>query len=246
VGLLASGSPLLGQSATAPAAPNEDSKPVPSADTASYEIGLLLGSQLRNNGVESTLSVDALQRGLKESLQGKTPTSEERDEAMRFMRAAHQTLLEKNQHAAKDFLAKNAKQPGVVSLPSGLQYRVLTAGDTAAKSPGPTDQVTVRYRASLSDGKEFDRSESHDRPASFRVNTTFKAWQEAFQAMKPGAKWQLFVPPELGYGSNTPPGVAPGSLLIYELELLKVEPAPPVDPSLMRRPPPPAPPAGRP
>ena len=97
------------------------------------------------------------------------------------------------------------------------------------------DQVTVRYRASLLDGREFDRSDTHDRPATFRVNSVFKAWQEAFQNMKPGARWQLFVPPELGYGGNTPVGVPPGSLIIYELELLKIEPAPPVDPALLHR-----------
>jgi FKBP-type peptidyl-prolyl cis-trans isomerase FklB len=124
-----------------------------------------------------------------------------------------------------------------MSMPSGLQYRVLNKGDSSAKSPGPTDQVTVRYKASLADGTVFDRSDTHDRPAMFRVNSVFKGWQEAFLAMKPGAKWQLFVPPELGYGANSPPGVPPGALLIYELELLQVEPTPPMDPAAARRPP---------
>jgi FKBP-type peptidyl-prolyl cis-trans isomerase len=153
------------------------------------------------------------------------------------MRDARESLTEKNRVAGREFLDRNAKESGVISMPSGLQYKVLNKGDSNAKSPGPTDQVTVRYRASLTDGTVFDRSDTHDRPAMFRVNSVFKGWQEAFLAMKPGAKWQLFVPPELGYGANSPPGVPPGALLIYELELLQVEPAPPIDPAAAKRPP---------
>jgi FKBP-type peptidyl-prolyl cis-trans isomerase FklB len=205
-----------------------------SADS-SYQIGVLLGNQLEHNGLAPGMRVEELVRGLKAGLAGHEQTTADRDSTLHFMRSALETLAASNKAAARDFLARNAKESGVQSMPSGLQYRVLAAGDSSGKPPSPTDQVTVRYRASLLDGHEFDRSESHDRPATFRVNSVFKAWQEAFQTMKPGARWQLFVPPELGYGVNTPPGVPPGSLLIYELELLKIEPAPPVDPSLLRR-----------
>jgi FKBP-type peptidyl-prolyl cis-trans isomerase len=137
-----------------------------------------------------------------------------------LVRSSHESLAESNRAAAREFLARNGKLPDVHSMPSGLQYRVVSDGDPATKAPSLTDQVTVRYRASLLDGHEFDRSETHDHPATFRVGSTLKGWQEAFLAMKPGAKWQLFVPPELGYGANTPPGVPPAS---------------PVDPALMRR-----------
>ncbi|MDB6087111.1 MAG: peptidylprolyl isomerase [Gammaproteobacteria bacterium] len=121
-------------------------------------------------------------------------------------------------------MERNAKQSGVITAPSGLQYRVLAAGDPHGKSPAPTDQITVRYRASLADGTEIDRSETHDRPASFRVSGVFKGWQEALAAMTPGAKWRLFVPAERGYGSNSPAPVPPSALLIYDLELLRIDP----------------------
>jgi FKBP-type peptidyl-prolyl cis-trans isomerase len=212
------------------------STPAPAADppTTSYQVGLLLGDQLDHNGLASKLTLNELIRGLKDGLAGRAQTAQERDATVRFMRNAHEVLAESNRKAAHEFLTRNAKETGVHTMPSGLQYRVLAEGDPSGKPPAETDQVTVRYRATLPDGREFDRSETHDRPAIFRVNGVFKAWQEAFLAMKPGAKWQLFVPPELGYNANTPPGVPPGSLLIYELELLKVEPPPPVDPKLLR------------
>jgi FKBP-type peptidyl-prolyl cis-trans isomerase FklB len=215
--------------ATAPKAP------AVTPEVGSYDIGLMLGSQLEHNGVLPIVSMEAVIRGLKDAVGGRAVTAQERDAALRFMRDAREALAEKNRAAGREFLERNAKEPGVMSMPSGLQYRVLNKGDSKAKSPAPTDQVTVRYRASLTDGTEFDRSDTHDRPAMFRVNSVFKGWQEAFLAMKPGAKWQLFVPPELGYGANSPPGVPPGALLIYELELLQVEPSAPMDPAAAKR-----------
>jgi FKBP-type peptidyl-prolyl cis-trans isomerase FklB len=209
---------------TAPIAPKE----------ASYDVGLMLGNQLDHDGLNSTISMDQLTRGLKDALGGQAPTAEQRDTALRFVRTAHDALAERNRGLARAFLADNAKQPGVMTMPSGLQYRVLNAGDASAKSPLPTDTVTVRYRASLADGTEYDRSDLHDHPATFRVNSVFKGWQQAFLGMKPGAKWQLFVPPELGYGNNSPPTVPPGAILVYELELLRVEAAAPLDPGAKR------------
>jgi len=221
---------------TTPAATSQK-PPAITQEAASYDIGLMLGSQLEHNGVLPNVSLDTVIRGLKDAAGGRAITAQERDAAVRFMHDARDVLVEKNRAAGREFLERNAKQPGVMTMPSGLQYRVLNKGDSKAKSPAPTDQVTVRYRASLADGTEFDRSDTHDRPATFRVNTVFKGWQEAFLAMKPGAKWQLFVPPELGYGANSPPGIPPGALLIYELELLRVEPIPPMDPAAAKRPP---------
>ena len=221
---------------TAPAAATAPPTPAVSPEVASYDIGLMLGSQLEHNGVAPIISLDTVIRGLKDAVGGRAITAQERDAALKFMRDARSAFAEKNQAAGREFLERNAKQPGVMTMPSGLQYRVLNKGDSNAKSPAPTDQVTVRYRASLADGTEFDRSDTHDRPATFRVNSVFKGWQEAFLAMKPGAKWQLFVPPDLGYGANPPPGIPPGALLVYELELLQVEPMAPMDPAAARRP----------
>ncbi len=216
------------ESAPPAAAIDPRAAPVP-PELGSYHVGLMLGSQLEHNGLAPLLSSEQLIKGLRDGLGGRQLTAEERELALRFMRDARGNLARKNQAAALEFLEKNGKQPGILTMPSGLQYRILAAGEPTGKSPSPTDQVTVRYKASLADGTEFDRSESHERPATFRVNTVFKGWQEAFQSMKPGAKWQLFVPPELGYGANSPPQVPPGALLVYELELLSVDSTPPVD-----------------
>jgi FKBP-type peptidyl-prolyl cis-trans isomerase FklB len=231
--LLLPGGAACGADAPPPAAKGPQA--APSSADSSYQIGVLLGNQLEHTGLAPRMRLDELVRGLKAGLAGHEQSTAERDSTLHVMRNALEALADSNKAAARNFLARNAKEPGIQSMPSGLQYRVLAPGESSGKPPSPTDQVTVRYRATLLDGHEFDRSETHDRPATFRVNSVFKAWQEAFQSMKPGAKWQLFVPPELGYGVNTPPGVPPGSLLIYELELLKIEPAPPVDPSLLRR-----------
>jgi FKBP-type peptidyl-prolyl cis-trans isomerase len=214
------------QVATTPA--QEPAKPPVSPQVGSYDIGLLFGSQLEHNGLMPQVSLEEVIRGLKDSAGGRAVKPEERDAAMQFMRDARSALTEKNRAAGREFLVRNAKEPGIKTMPSGLQYRVLAAGDPGAKPPAPIDQVTVRYRASFTDGTEFDRSDTHDRPATFRVNSVFKGWQEAFLSMKPGAKWQLFVPPELGYGANPPPAVPPGAVLVYELELLQIEPGAPV------------------
>ena len=206
--------------------PVQASAPPPPPGIASYDIGLMLGNQLERNGIAPTLAVDELVRGLRDGVAGKAPTPEQREGAARFMRSARETLIERNRTAAHEFLEKNAQQPGIVSLPSGLQYRVLAAGDSQAKSPQPTDLVTVRYRTLLTDGTEIDRSETHGHPATFRVDSVFKGWQEAFLAMKPGATWQLFVAPELGYGNSPPQGIPPGAALVYELELVSVDSRP--------------------
>jgi len=232
----ASGAPAsTATPSTAAALPNPPATP----EIGSYDIGLMLGTQLKHNGVVGIVSMDTVIRGLKDAVGGRTMSAEERDAALRFMHDARDSLAEKNRTAGRAFLDRNAKKPGVKTMPSGLQYRVLAEGNPNGKSPGPTDEVTIRYLASLSDGTEIDRSDTHDRPATFRVNSVFKGWQEAFLAMRPGAKWQLFVPPELGYGNAPPPSVPPGALLVYEIELLKIEAAAPIDPNAARRRPPP-------
>jgi FKBP-type peptidyl-prolyl cis-trans isomerase FklB len=222
------------RAATASAAPiaaTAPRAPAVAPQTGSYDLGLTLGNQLNHDGLGATISLDALVRGMNDALGGRASSPAERDAALQFVRDARENLSEVNRGLARQFLQHNGKEAGVVTMPSGLQYRVLAAGDASAKSPLPTDQVTVRYRASLADGTEFDRSDTHDRAATFRVNSVFKGWQQAFLAMKPGARWQLFVPPELGYGSSSPPMVPPGALLVYDIELLQIDAAPPMDSS---------------
>ena len=112
-----------------------------------------------------------------------------------------------NKTAAQEFLAKNGKEKGVQTTASGLQYKIIKAGDSKTPARRPTDEVTVNYRGKLIDGTEFDSSYSRGQPAQLSPNGVIKGWQEALVMMRPGANWELFVPPELAYGSNPRPGI---------------------------------------
>jgi FKBP-type peptidyl-prolyl cis-trans isomerase len=201
----------------------------------SYDVGLMIGSQLANSGLVPTLSRDALEAGIEAALGGKIPSAAQKDTAQQFMHLARAALAERNIGIAHTFLEKNAREKGVSTLPSGLQYRVLAEGDSTAPVPGPQDLITVRYRASLADGTEIDRSDEHSQPAAFKLNSVIKGWREALSAMRPGSKWQIFVPPELGYGANSPPPIPPGALLVYELELVQVDAIKPASQQMMRQ-----------
>jgi FKBP-type peptidyl-prolyl cis-trans isomerase len=190
----------------------------------------MLGNQLVDNGLGKAASRKELMRGIDDALAGKIPTAAQREAVQQFSRANREALAASNAKLAKEFLAKNAHAPGITTKPSGLQYRVLAAGAAQAAPPSATDQVTLRYRLSLADGTVLDRSEDHPQQPVFRVNRVIPAWHEALLAMRPGAKWQLFVPPDLGYGANSPPPIPPGALLIFDLDLLHVERTPQMAP----------------
>jgi len=229
--------------ATAPATvSNEDS---------SYSVGLVFGNQLHSAGLGQGLSMDALVRGLKDGLAGKVLGPEDKDHAMQLVRTGRDALVARNHAAGKEYLEKNSSAPGVTSTASGLQYQVIELGDAKAATPVPTDRVTVHYRGRLIDGTEFDSSDAHAQAASFNVSSVIKGWREALLMMKPGAKWRLFIPPELGYDLNSPPTIPPGSLLIFDVELLKIESAPVMSPEAAKsrkgaRPPAAGPPAAKP
>lgn len=121
------------------------------------------------------------------------------------------------------FLKENENKAGVKTLPSGLQFKVIKSGE--GTSPGPTDLVTVHYRGTLTDGQEFDSSYSRGEPATFGVNAVIPGWTEAIQLMKPGAKWMLYIPPELAYGTQGVGPIKPNSTLIFEVELLSFQSA---------------------
>ena len=126
-----------------------------------------------------------------------------------------------NRAEGEAFLAQNAEREGVVSLPSGLQYEVLAEGDGA--TPGRRSTVIVHYRGTLIDGTEFDNSRTRGEPTRFRVNQVIAGWTEALQRMRAGGKWKLFIPADLAYGDQgVGPLIAPGSTLIFEVELLEV------------------------
>lgn len=138
--------------------------------------------------------------------------------------ASMTTLAEKNLKESRSFFEENKKKPGVITLPSGLQYQILKEG--TGQPAGPSDFVSVHYRGTLLNQQEFDSSYKSKHPATFAVNAVIPGWTEALQLMKPGAKWMIYVPPQLAYGEK---GVGtliqPNSALIFEVELISVKPA---------------------
>lgn len=132
------------------------------------------------------------------------------------------SLAEKNAQLGKRFLEENKKKPGIHALASGLQYKILKEGH--GNSPGPTDFVTVHYRGTLLDGKEFDSSYSRNAPTTLAVNAVIPGWVEALQLMKPEAKWTLYIPPQLAYGEQGAGRlIAPNATLIFDIELISVK-----------------------
>jgi FKBP-type peptidyl-prolyl cis-trans isomerase len=200
--------------------------PAGAAEDPSYDVGLMLGAQLHQNGLAETVRFDALIRGLREGLGGRLASDAERAAANDFLRAGRDAVASRQRAEAQAFLERNAKAEGVQTTASGLQYQILAPGNAAAPSPGTRDQVTVQYHAKRADGTEFDSSAAHGHPATLRVDSVLKGWREALLMMKPGAEWRIFVPPDLAYGNAPPPGVPPGALLIYDLKLLAVTPPP--------------------
>ena len=127
---------------------------------------------------------------------------------------------------AKTFMTTNAKVPGVVTLPSGLQYKIVRSGDPKGMKPQSADEVKVNYEGKLVSGEVFDSSYERGVPASMPLQALIPAWVEALQLMRPGDEWLLYVPPELGYGSDGSGSIPPNSALIFRIELLGVLPGP--------------------
>jgi FKBP-type peptidyl-prolyl cis-trans isomerase FkpA len=209
-------------------------------NASSYSLGVSMGDQLRSNGVTpDAVNSQRLAQGVRDALNGKVKLSEaDQKNIQQLVRNAQQGAAEANHRAATKFLAENGKKPGVVTTASGLEYQVLAPG--SGESPKATDEVTVNYRGTLLDGTEFDSSYKRGQPASFVLGRVIPGWTEGLQLMKPGAKYQLFVPPQLAYDLRTRPGIPPGSLLIFEVELLSVKPAPPAAAGAPAATPPPA------
>jgi FKBP-type peptidyl-prolyl cis-trans isomerase len=196
----------------------------PKDDAASYSLGLSFATQWRESGLEGVISEDALIRGIHAGLAGTPLTAADRERASGLLHDAYEAWAARNKAVAAAFLAKNAKQPDIKTTASGLQYTVITKG-----GPGPTaganDRVTVQYRESLQNGAEMDSSYARGKPAVIRPNATLNGWREALGMMSKGAHWRVFVPPDLGYGTTPPPSIPPNSLLIFDIELLDIEPA---------------------
>jgi FKBP-type peptidyl-prolyl cis-trans isomerase FklB len=188
-------------------------------DFKRQSVGLDAGAMLRGIGDASAGAAPQLSQeemaGILSDLKGRISAAQREDARARFERKKKEAGEKRDKGRA--FLAENADKPGVKTLPSGLQYKVITAG--TGKKPGSQDTVTVNYRGTLINRHEFDSSYRRGQPATFRVDGVIKGWTQALQMMREGARWQLFVPPDLAYGERGP---LANETLIFEVELLGV------------------------
>ena len=228
VGLLISGAALLGACAKPEAEEAESAAPALENDAAkaAYSLGFLFSDNVRRQFGDD-IEVEAFLRGARDQLSGVDSVVDEA-EAERVLNA----LVEQRQAAADaaasanlddglKYLADNAKREGVVSLPSGLQYEVLTTAE--GDKPTAEDTVTTHYEGRLIDGTVFDSSYKRDEPATFPLNRVIPGWTEGLQLMSPGAKYRLYVPSELAYGDRGAPGsIPPNSALVFDVELISI------------------------
>ncbi|MBB6610068.1 FKBP-type peptidyl-prolyl cis-trans isomerase [Pontibacter sp. Tf4] len=191
----------------------------------SYIIGRDMAGNLKKQGID--VNPDAFIKGMKEAIEGKPSTLSQAEvqEAMmqlqQEMGAKQGAAASENKQAGEAFLAENKNKEGVKTLPSGLQYEVLKEG--SGKSPSASDKVTTHYHGTLIDGTTFDSSYERGQPATFPVNGVIAGWTEALQLMKEGAKWRLYIPSDLAYGSQGAGDViGPNAALIFDVELISV------------------------
>jgi FKBP-type peptidyl-prolyl cis-trans isomerase FklB len=206
---------------------------------ASYALGMKIGGDLKRQGVGASVDSALTARGLKDALAGSKALLTEEEEKAALMqlqtevRAKQQAMAQEAQAKAHEasaparkegeaFLAANKSKEGVVTLPSGLQYKILTAG--TGPTPTASDTVNCNYRGTLIDGTEFDSSYKRGQPISFAVTGVIKGWTEALQLMPVGSKWQLVIPADLAYGDRgAGPDIGPGATLVFEVELISID-----------------------
>lgn len=200
----------------------------------SYIMGRNIGQNFKRQDVDVDLSI--FERGLKDGISGTTTPLIDDAQAREIMMAYQKELRskqeekrkqlgEKNKLEGETFLADNKKKSGVKTLPSGLQYEVMSDGKGA--KPKSNDVVTVNYKGTFIDGMVFDSSEKLGKPATFSVTGVIKGWTEALLMMSPGAKWKLFIPSNLAYGEFGRGSIPPNATLIFEIELISFQAPPP-------------------
>jgi FKBP-type peptidyl-prolyl cis-trans isomerase len=199
---------------------------------ASYAIGMNIGKGLKKDEVD--IDPDILARGMKDAMAGKKPliTDEEaqssltalQTEVRKRQQEVHDAAVAKNLKEGEVYLAANKAKPGVVTLPSGLQYKIITPG--SGPRPTASDTVVCNYSGKLIDGTEFDSSYKRGQPATFPVGQVIKGWTEALQLMPVGSKWELVIPPSLAYGDRGTNGgpIGPNETLVFEVELMSIQP----------------------
>ena len=228
--------PAAGAQKTPAAKPGQPAKPKSplvlktDKDKVSYALGMNLGANLKRDSIDIDTAI--LVRALKDTVAGgKTllTESEARAALTQLQTAVRGKQMEKmklageaNKKEGDSFLAANKTKEGIVTLPSGLEYKILTQG--TGPKPATTDTVVCNYRGTLINGTEFDSSYKRGQPATFPVSGVIKGWTEALQLMPVGSKWQLFLPAELAYGERGPsPEIGPNSTLVFEVELLSIQ-----------------------
>jgi FKBP-type peptidyl-prolyl cis-trans isomerase len=200
-------------------------------EKASYALGMKVGGDLHKQGVNAAVDPALAARGFKDALAGSKPLLTEDEERAALMQLQTQVRDQQQakaheagaaaRKAGEEFLAANKGKEGVVTLPSGLQYKILTAG--TGPKPAATDTVSCNYRGTLLNGKVFDSSYDRGKPESFPVGGVIKGWTEALQLMPVGSKWQLFIPADMAYGDRGAGGdIGPGEALVFEVELLSI------------------------
>jgi FKBP-type peptidyl-prolyl cis-trans isomerase FklB len=192
-------------------------------DKFSYAIGLGIGQNLLSMGAQG-INVEDFAQAIADVLNRKETAishNEAREIVNKYFMELEEKMNAENIEKGKAFLAENAKKEGIVTLPSGLQYEVITEGN--GKKPSATDKVKCHYEGTLIDGTLFDSSIKRGQPAVFGVNQVIRGWVEALQLMSEGSKWRLFIPSELGYGAQQAGEmIPPHSTLIFEVELIEV------------------------
>ena len=194
-------------------------------DTVSYSIGADIGENLKRQNIEINYGV--LITGILDAYETNDIKLDQKTRRNAMMKM-QQSLREKenkstqgNLKEAEDFLKKNKKSnKNIIETTSGLQYRIIKKGN--GNSPKATDKVRVHYAGRLINGQEFDSSISRGQPAEFQLNRVIKGWTEGLQLMKEGAKYEFFIHPNLGYGNRNSPRIPPNSVLIFEVELIKI------------------------
>lgn len=194
-------------------------------DSLSYAIGLNIGGNMQAQGIEN-MSYVALNKGIADALKNNpTPLMDANTANMTIQQKLQEYMAKKNaavKEEGRKFLAENKKQPGVVELPSGVQYKIITQG-TGIK-PLLEDTIVAHYKGTLLDGNVFDESYGRGQPIVYPLNQLVEGWKQTLVLMPVGSKWQLFIPSEYGYGERGSGMIPGGATLIFEMELLDVKP----------------------